>query len=249
MDHAHEAAPRRHAALPSPARSHSMVGEPHIQETTMIHGLKLLACAGALALLSSTAGAADPIKIGVDGPFTGGSSSMGVSMRDGVRLAIEEINKSGGVLGRPLQAVERDDEAKNERGVQIAEELINKEKVVATVGIHQHRRRARVAALLPGSQDPGHQQRRDRIGHHEAVHRPARQLRVPQRGQRLDPGADDRRRGGQARLQEGRDPGRLDQLRAARQGRPREGARREGHEGRRRREVQHQGRRHDARSC
>src|SRR5207244_1546250 len=67
-------------------------------------------------------------------PFTGGSSSMGVSMRDGVRLAIEEINKSGGVLGRPLQAVERDDEAKNERGVQIAEELINKEKVAATVG-------------------------------------------------------------------------------------------------------------------
>ncbi len=104
----------------------------------MIHGLKLLACAASLAasfaLVSSTAAAADPIKIGVAGPFTGGSSSMGVSMRDGVRLATEEINKSGGVLGRKLELVERDDEAKNERGVQIAEELINKEKVVATVG-------------------------------------------------------------------------------------------------------------------
>jgi branched-chain amino acid transport system substrate-binding protein len=70
----------------------------------------------------------------VDGPFTGGSSSMGVSMRDGVRLAVQEINKSGGVLGRKLQIIERDDEAKNERGVQIAEELINKEKVAAVVG-------------------------------------------------------------------------------------------------------------------
>ncbi|MEO8935693.1 MAG: ABC transporter substrate-binding protein [Burkholderiaceae bacterium] len=100
----------------------------------MIHGLKLLACAASLALISSVASAADPIKIGVAGPFTGGSSSMGVSMRDGVRLAIEEVNKSGGVLGRPLLAVERDDEAKNERGVQIAEELISKEKVSATVG-------------------------------------------------------------------------------------------------------------------
>ena len=59
---------------------------------------------------------------------------MGVSMRDGVRLAIDEINKKGGVLGSKLVAVERDDEAKNERGVQIAQELINKEKVVATVG-------------------------------------------------------------------------------------------------------------------
>ena len=100
----------------------------------MIHGLKLLACAASLALIASSASAADPIKIGVSGPFTGGSSSMGVSMRDGVRLAAEEINKAGGVLGRPLQLVERDDEAKNERGVQIAEELINKEKVAATVG-------------------------------------------------------------------------------------------------------------------
>ena len=87
-----------------------------------------------IAVIGSGAVAADPIKIGVAGPFTGGSSSMGVSMRDGVRLAAAEINKSGGVLGRQIQLVERDDEAKNERGVQIAEELINKEKVVATVG-------------------------------------------------------------------------------------------------------------------
>jgi branched-chain amino acid transport system substrate-binding protein len=76
----------------------------------------------------------DTIKIGVSGPFTGGSSSMGVSMRDGVRLATEEINKAGGVLGKKIQLIERDDEAKNERGVQIAQELINKEQVVATVG-------------------------------------------------------------------------------------------------------------------
>ncbi len=88
----------------------------------------------ALACTVASAFAADPIKIGVDGPFTGGSSSMGVSMRDGVRLATDEINKAGGVLGRQILLVERDDEAKNERGVQIAQELISKEKVVATVG-------------------------------------------------------------------------------------------------------------------
>jgi branched-chain amino acid transport system substrate-binding protein len=101
---------------------------------------QLTKIASALALATAAMGftgavlAADPIKIGVDGPFTGGSSSMGVSMRDGVRLAVDEINKAGGVLGRQLQIIERDDEAKNERGVQIAQELINKEKVVAAVG-------------------------------------------------------------------------------------------------------------------
>ena len=93
-----------------------------------------LAIAAAAFSIAGLATAADPIKIGVAGPFTGGSSSMGVSMRDGVRMAADEINKAGGVLGRKLELVERDDEAKNERGVQIAQELINKEKVIAAVG-------------------------------------------------------------------------------------------------------------------
>ena len=84
-------------------------------------------------MLSSGAYAAD-IKVGVTGPYTGGSSSMGVSMRDGVRLAAKEINAAGGVNGNKIVLLERDDEAKNERGVQIAQELINNEKVVATLG-------------------------------------------------------------------------------------------------------------------
>ena len=95
---------------------------------------RTLATSVSLALAVFAAQAADPIKIGVNGPFTGGSSSMGVSMRDGVRLATAEINKAGGVLGRQILLVERDDEAKNERGVQIAQELINKERVAAVVG-------------------------------------------------------------------------------------------------------------------
>jgi branched-chain amino acid transport system substrate-binding protein len=95
--------------------------------------LKLLVASVVLGV-SASALAAEPIKIGVAGPFTGGSAPMGVSMRDGVKLAVAEINAKGGVLGRQIQLVERDDEAKNERGVQIAQELINKEHVVATVG-------------------------------------------------------------------------------------------------------------------
>jgi len=87
----------------------------------------------ALAVASMSL-AADNIKIGLQGPLTGGSSPMGVSMRDGAKLAVTEINAHGGLLGRKIEMIERDDEAKNERGVQIAQELINKEKVVATVG-------------------------------------------------------------------------------------------------------------------
>lgn len=94
----------------------------------------LKAVIAALAVCTTAAFAAEPIKIGVSGPFTGGSSPMGVSMRDGVRLAAEEINKAGGILGRQIKLIERDDEAKNERGVQVSQELINREQVVATLG-------------------------------------------------------------------------------------------------------------------
>ena len=97
--------------------------------------IKIKAIAAAIALAASfSAFAADPVRIGVSGPYTGGSSPMGVSMRDGVRLAAAEINAKGGILGRQIELVERDDEAKNERGVQVSQELISKEKVVATLG-------------------------------------------------------------------------------------------------------------------
>ena len=98
------------------------------------HVFGLVGALLAATALTAPAQAQAPIKIGVSGPFTGGSSAMGVAMRDAVRIAADEINKKGGVLGRPIQLVERDDEAKNEVGAQVAQELINKEKVVATLG-------------------------------------------------------------------------------------------------------------------
>ena len=76
----------------------------------------------------------DEIKIGVYGPFSGGSAPMGVSMRNGAKIAVEEINAAGGVLGKQITLVDRDDEAKNERGGQIMQELLDKEGVVAVLG-------------------------------------------------------------------------------------------------------------------
>jgi branched-chain amino acid transport system substrate-binding protein len=96
----------------------------------------LLLCAFSLTPLFCSAqdNESSPIRIGVSGPFSGGSSPMGESMRNGIRLAVEEINNIGGINGRKIELVERDDEAKNEVGAKIAEEL-TQNKVVATVGI------------------------------------------------------------------------------------------------------------------
>ena len=85
----------------------------------------------------TTGGAAasgNTIKIGVYGPFTGGSSPMGLSMRDGVRLASDEINARGGILGKKIELVERDDQATNERGAQVMQDLVSNQKVVAVLG-------------------------------------------------------------------------------------------------------------------
>jgi branched-chain amino acid transport system substrate-binding protein len=80
-----------------------------------------------LALAVSPALAADTIKLALTGPYSGGSAPMGVSTRDGSKLAIAEINAAGGIqVGAKkmkIEVIERDDEAKNERGALIAQEL------------------------------------------------------------------------------------------------------------------------------
>jgi branched-chain amino acid transport system substrate-binding protein len=95
--------------------------------------LPLSLCAPLAALLASFSAQAQ-IKVGVYGPFTGGSAGMGVSMRNGATLAAEEINAAGGVMGQKIELVARDDEAKNEKGAQVMQELLSKEKVVAVLG-------------------------------------------------------------------------------------------------------------------
>ncbi len=95
---------------------------------------KLALLAFILAFAFAPAQASEPIRIGVIGPFTGGSDAMGISMLRGIRLAADEINKAGGVLGRRLVLVVRDDQANNDRGAQIAAELTEKRQIDAAVG-------------------------------------------------------------------------------------------------------------------
>ena len=92
------------------------------------------ALVGIFAIAWLPARAAEPIRIGVDGPFTGGSAPMGIDMRRGVEIAAAEINKAGGILGRQLVLVERDDQANNDRGAQIAKELTENHLVDVAVG-------------------------------------------------------------------------------------------------------------------
>ena len=91
-----------------------------------------------VSCLALPAFAADSVKLAITGPFSGGSAPMGTSMRDGAKLAIDEINAKGGidVGGKKLkiETLERDDEAKNERGALIAQELAAMTDLSAVIG-------------------------------------------------------------------------------------------------------------------
>lgn len=99
---------------------------------------KTLLAALLLGLIAAPAFAADAVKIAITGPFTGGSAPMGVSMRDGAKLAIAEINAAGGIQVGPkklkIEAIERDDEAKNERGALIGQELASMNDLSGVIG-------------------------------------------------------------------------------------------------------------------
>ncbi|NTU97018.1 MAG: ABC transporter substrate-binding protein [Chlorobiaceae bacterium] len=88
--------------------------------------------------LPSDVRAADVVKIAVTGPFSGGSAPMGISMRDGAKLAVSQINRRGGILvgGKKMQieVIERDDEGKNDRGALIAQEISSMNDVSAVIG-------------------------------------------------------------------------------------------------------------------
>ena len=89
-------------------------------------------------MLISPAWGADTIKIAITGPFTGGSAPMGASMRDGAMLAVTDINAVGGVdvdgHKMPFEVIERDDEAKNERGALIGQELASMTDLSGVIG-------------------------------------------------------------------------------------------------------------------
>ena len=77
----------------------------------------------------------EPVKIGLSAAVSGGSAASGEAIKRGLQIAIDEINAKGGVLGgRKLELVVRDDEGNPQKGVTIARELVEREKVVVVFG-------------------------------------------------------------------------------------------------------------------
>lgn len=86
-----------------------------------------------MALISTSAFAADPVKIGMITTLSGGGSSLGIDIRDGFQLA---INMRGGMLGdQNVELIISDDARKVGNAKQIADRMLKRDKVDVMTGI------------------------------------------------------------------------------------------------------------------
>lgn len=76
----------------------------------------------------------DTIRVGVYGDTTGATSSFGVSTKNGIQLAFDEINAAGGVNGKKFEMIFEDDQGSPEKAKTVISKLINQDKVVAVLG-------------------------------------------------------------------------------------------------------------------
>lgn len=76
----------------------------------------------------------DTIKIGAIQPISGQVAAYGTQTRDAIKMAIDEINANGGVLGKKLELVVEDDEANPEKTMNAFIKLTTKDKVIGFIG-------------------------------------------------------------------------------------------------------------------
>ncbi len=93
----------------------------------------LLALIGLIFFSLVSCQADQPILIGFSAQLTGRQSELGVATRNGAELAIEYVNQQGGINGRPLELVVRDDKGDAETARQVDAELVSL-GVVALIG-------------------------------------------------------------------------------------------------------------------
>lgn len=103
--------------------------------------LKLFLIAGALVAMAcqpgreaQTTDSSGDIPVGVYGAQTGDQAAFGTSTAHGVRIAAEEINATGGILGRKIRLIVEDDQGRPDEAASVVTKLITSDNVVGLIG-------------------------------------------------------------------------------------------------------------------
>ncbi len=96
--------------------------------------LLLSVVAAPLVVALAGAASADTIKIGLDQPLTGAFAASGNYIVNGAKIAVDEINAKGGVLGSKLELVVEDNKSNPTEAASVAEKLIDRDHVPVMLG-------------------------------------------------------------------------------------------------------------------
>ena len=102
--------------------------------TRRTSGMASLAVALLIGVLAARPEAQQTIKIGVIQPLTGAFAASGTYVSNGARIAADEINAGGGVLGRKIELVVEDNKSNPTEAASVAEKLIVRDKVPVLMG-------------------------------------------------------------------------------------------------------------------
>ena len=101
----------------------------------MPHLFRCALIAGTAALFATMpAKAEETVKLGLVAAMSGQSAKAGEAIVRGLSLAVDEINAKGGLLGKKVELLVRDDESNPAKGVVAARELVQREKATALFG-------------------------------------------------------------------------------------------------------------------
>ena len=77
---------------------------------------------------------ADVIKVGIVDTYSGPPTAFTYDVRDGFKMVVDRVNAKGGVLGKKIEFVTRDEKFKPDIGLAMAKELVLKEEVNILMG-------------------------------------------------------------------------------------------------------------------
>ncbi len=92
------------------------------------------AAAALMIMLGSRAWAADPVQIGVQLPLSGLMGSIGQQALEGAQIAVDDVNKAGGVLGAPMKLIVEDTESSPQSAMDGIHKLVDVDKVPVVLG-------------------------------------------------------------------------------------------------------------------
>ncbi len=94
----------------------------------------LFACMLVNVLVGCGSKQEDTLKIVMAGPLTGNSAQWGEAMKNGVQLAVDQLNDKGGVLGKKVEVSYEDDKGDPKEAVNVAQRIVTNSEYVGVIG-------------------------------------------------------------------------------------------------------------------